>query len=153
MGSSFIITESMLEKKGRELMLEFFYSINKQYMLKTFEEIKSQRKYYDENAVKIYRNYINKNLTLRENKILETSGDLVKRSFLSDDEIKVRINYLINNKNIEIEFVFDFLSEMDKNLNLDSSLEFEINEDLFSLKKAFLNAYELFHHSGHELMD
>lgn len=179
MGSSFIITKSMLEKKGRELMLEFFDSIHDEYSLKTFEEIKSQRKYYDENVVKLYKDLIlkDKHLFKDENgkKVTFFTNDLGDillnpinhkngyvdfykeyykdyKKFDEKDILKL-IEDKIKNKTIEIEFVFDFLVKMDKNLKLDSSLEFEINEDLFSLKKAFLNAYELFHHSGNELMD
>ena len=166
MGSSFIITETMLEKKGNELMLEFYENIHDEDML-AFEEIKSQRKFYDENVIKIYCKMIDKDLNLRGHKIykcdldeLDKLGDLSKlgddvkkKCRLSDYEIINTIKNKIIIKNIEIELVYDFLSEMDKKLNLDSCLEFEVNEDLFCLKKAFLKAYDLFYHSGYNLKD
>ena len=156
MGSSFIITELMLEKNGRKLMLEFFDNIHDKYMLDSFDETKSQRKYYDENDVKQYCKMVEKDLSLRENKITKydfTDLSDIKKDRLSDDEIKNLIKNKIKNKTIEIEFVYDFLSEMDEKLNLDSCHEFEINEDLLCLKKAFLKAYDLFYHCGHELKD
>ena len=149
MGSSFIITESMLEKKGNDLMLDFYNNIRDDNML-TFDEVISQKKFYDENDVKIYTKMMEKDLNLRGYKLYKLGDKKIRKS---DDEIKNTIKYKIKNKSIEIEFVNDFLSEMDKKLNLDSQLEFEINEDLFCLKKAFLKAYDLFYHSGYNLVD
>lgn len=137
----------MLEKKGRELMLDFYNCIHDNYFLtetkpgseeKQFEDFISQRKYWDENAVDYYK---------KEVKVI-----LVKHSVLKGEELLKYIEDKIKNKTIELEFVFEFLKDMDKKLNLDSDLEFEANEDLFCLKKAFLKAYDLFHYSGGELI-
>lgn len=159
MGSTFIITESMLEKKGRELMLDFYNCIHDNYYLtetkpeseeKNFEEFIAQRKYWDENAVDCY-----KKIVLRDGdvSILRSSPVLISSlSKLEGEELLKHIEDKIKNETIELKFVFEFLKDMDKKLNLDSSLEFEANEDLFCLKKAFLKAYDLFHYSGGELI-
>ena len=157
MGSSFIITETQLEKNGRELMLDFYDIIHDDHFLE-FEEIKSQRDYYDENAVMEYCKVIERNPNIKGYKLYKYNTldelDLNKHKVkLSVDEIKTRIKNEIASKKIDLEFVYEFLSEMDKKLNLKSDSEFEIDEDLFCLKKAFLKAYDLFHYSGYNLKD
>ena len=153
MGSSFIITELMLEEKGRKLMLDFYKTIHDDYCLKTFSEFREQRKYWDENAVKEYRNMIKRNSEM-EHKLFKSSlSEINTRVELTNDEIKDQIKKEIKKKTIELEFVFVFLSNMDEKLKLDKHLEFECDEDLLCLKKAFLKAYELFYHSGYNLKD
>ena len=175
---NFIITEDLIKKNAIKLMETFYDYIHDDYILETHDEFKLQRKYFDENATKIYRSMIdrkrikfysvifnvdsitpNKGIADKENTDVK---DLILNEVLADKENdnKLKDEYWlwyigdkIKNKIIEEEFVFDFLSKMDKKLNLDSSLEIESNEDLFCLKKAFLKAYDLFHHSGYNLKD
>ena len=182
MGSSFIITKNILEKKGRELMLEFYEIIHDDYFLnetkpksqeKSFDEIISQRKYYDENVIKEYKRVVlkdkhlfkckfNKIVTFYTNNLsdilLNPVTDELKDCYkdnkkLDEKDMLMYIEDKIKNKTIELEFVFEFLTEMDKTLNLDKDLEFECSEDLFCLKSAFLKAYDLFHISGYNLKD
>ena len=160
MGSSFIITNLMLEKKGRELMLDFYNFIHNEYILETYDEFKKQRKYWDENVIEIYKKVVLKGKSIYSNGIESLTTDKPdsillnnNREFkkMDDKDILKFIEGRIKNKNIELEFVFEFLKDMDKKLNLDSCIEFEIDEDLFCLKKAFLKAYDLFHHCGYDL--
>ena len=156
MGSSFIITESTLNKKGRELMLDFYNHIYDVYML-GFNEFKSQRKFYDENVKKIYLNFCSR----EKQYLFKEEIDFINKYDFDENDLKIEsiegknllmfIEDKIKNKTIEVEFVFDFLTKMDKTLN--SPLEFEISEDLVYLRKAFLKAYDLFYNCGHELKD
>lgn len=171
MGSSFIIPKSMLEKNGRQLMLEFCDSIYDKECLKEHSEIREQRKYWDENVEREYKRLVLKDKHIykdKDNKLITFLTTSLGNIFLNPvtldfkDEYKdltklegkELVEYIkdkIHNSTIEIEFVFEFLNDMTKKLNLDSGIEFEINEDLLCLKKAFLMAYDLFHHCGHEL--
>lgn len=155
MGSSFIITESMLEKNGRKLMLDFYNHIHDDYCLKTFSEFREQRKYWDENVVDKYKKVVLKDRPIYKDVdggiiflLMGIDKDYKK---LEGEDLLEYIKDKIKDKTIEIEFVNDFLTSMDEKLNLDSSLEFECNEDLFYLKKAFLKTYDLFYNCGHEL--
>lgn len=162
---SFIITESGLEKNARKLMEEFYESIHEDYERNCFPENKKQREYYDDNVVDIYKKIV---LGSNNRRMMKSDScvSIVDISILPEvllegkkemtkDEIKEYIKDEILKKTINPEFVFEFLSEMDEKLQseIDSCIEFEINEDLYCLKKAFLKAYDLFHHSGYNLED
>lgn len=159
MGSSFIITKSMLNEKGRKLMLDFYDIIHDDYCLETSSEFREQRKYWDENVVDKYRKLILKNMSVFKiddkykkvnSNFTHISPELKEKNCqeLVGKDLLEYIKDKIRDKTIELEFVFMFLKGMDEKLNLNSILEFESNEDLFSLKSAFLKAYELFYHSG-----
>ena len=167
--SAFIITKKGLTKNGRELMLDFYETIHDEDFLK-FDEFQKQRKYYDENVVEEYGRILSKESKQKLFKNTKTGAVIKVYNFddksrpiplpidesyieMTKDEIKNNIKDEIINKKIDIEFVFDFLKEMDEKLNLDTSLEFEGDEDLFCLKKAFLKAYDLFYLSGSNLKD
>ena len=163
---AFIITEDLIKKNARKLMETFYDTIHDEYMLETFDEFKLQRKYYDENITKLYLLILDrKKMKLYKNNKDNTFCKITKDSILGEvlidkDTVEVKDKDLllyvedkIKDKTIEEEFVFEFLSEMDEKLNLDSSLEFECDEDLYCLKKAFLKAYDLFHYSGYNLKD
>lgn len=171
MSFSFIITESMLKNKGRELMLEFYNSIHDEYFLNSYDMIKSQRKYWDENVVKKYKKVVLKDKHLYKDKddnivtfytdelssiLFDPVTNEIKDEYkdykkIEGEDMLKYIEDEIKDKTIELKFVFNFLKDMDEDLNLDKSLEFEINEDLYCLKKAFLNAYDVFYHSGYIL--
>ena len=138
MGSSFIITESMLEKCGKKLMSDFVNNIDNVYLIENFREIRLQKDFYNENVVRLYRDF------------MDRKTNLIRHV----DNITVdRMKDFIKNAEIETKFIHEFLSEMDKKLKIDTKLEFELDEDFYCLKKAFLNAYDLFHYSGHNLVD
>ena len=158
--SSFIITEKGLTKNAKKLMEDFYDYIHDEYMISNFSVFQKQRKYYDDNVVDEYQRILDRSdfkMYKDEEsggvcKCLSNSmfhiGNLVE---LTKDEIKNEIKNEIKSKTIKNEFVFEFLKSMDKKLKLDKSIEFECNEDLFCLKKAFLKAYDLFHYSGYNL--
>ena len=158
--SSFIITEIGLKKNARNLMEEFYENIHDEDFL-IHDEVQKQRKYYDDKVVDEYQRILDRsNMKLYKNEeglIVEASKGFImspsieKYFELTKDEIKKEIEEKIKSKTINPEFVFDFLKYMDEKLKLDSSLEFEIDEDHFCLKKAFLKAYDLFHYSGYNL--
>ena len=135
MGSSFIITESSLNKTGRKLMLNFFNFVHDSYML-TYEVFQKQKKFYDENVIDEYKNF-------KKNK------DYVDEIIFKLEDIEKKIK----NCSIEVEFVYNFLHNMDSKLNLDKNDEIELHEDLYFLKKTFFKAYELFYFDGYMLED
>ena len=163
--SSFVISKSSLNKKGRELMLDFYSTIHDDYFLETFDDFKAQKKYYDENVIKEYKRVLfNDNRKLCKDKhnnliyfSIGSNGEVIPFDKdvvpLEGKELLMHIEKKIKNKSIEMEFIYDFLSRMDEKLKLDKNLEFECYEELFCLKKAFLKAYELFHYDGYNLED
>lgn len=160
MGSSFIITESMLEKNGKNLMFDFYNLIHEdnEYSDDDDEILKTLKDYYDKNVVEEYSRVFPKKKFfkgIRNDCIItcynydEDSSDYGDE--LTKDEIKNKIKDDIMRKKIDIKFVFEFLSMMDKKVTYDKTILFEIDEDLKCLKDAFLKAYDLFYHCGHEL--
>ena len=160
MGSSFIITKSMLKNKGNELMLQFYESIHNDDYLATSISFREQKKYWDDNVVEKYKKVVLKDLTIYANNIYTrivsadeeiTLDNVDLRKLDNDEDILKYIEHKIKSETIELKFVFEFLNDIDEKLNFDKFEEFESHEDLFCLKKAFLKAYDLLHNSGYNL--
>ena len=139
--SSVIIFEKDLEKLGRKVMKEFYYQIHNDYML-TFDEIKLKRKYYDENIAKEFLFFENKRSIIRADLNEMKTEDLLK-------EIKTQIK----EETLDYKIIFSFLDFMNLRLKIDKDIDFELNEDLFCLKKAFINIYNVYHNDIRELKD
>ena len=143
--SACIIKKKDLEKLGKKLMKEFYYHVHDDYFLEEFDEVKLKRKYYDENLTKEFLSFHkNKEKTIRNlyfnNKRYE---DLVK---METKDLLSKIEGKIKDETIDFEIIYNFLDQMDIKLKINIGDDFEINEDLFYLKKAFLHMYEVFHY-------
>ena len=142
--SACIIQKKDLEKLGKNLMKEFYYHVHDDYFLKEFDEVKLKRKYYDENLTKeflsFYENQEKNIVSLYfDNKSYE---DLVK---METKNLLKKIEGKIKDKTLDVEIIFNFLDQMDRKLEIDKGNDFEIDEDLFCLKKAFIHIYEVYH--------
>ena len=151
MGSC-IIQKKDLIKLGKKLMKEFYYHVHEKYFLEEFDEVKLKRKFYDENLTKEFLSfYKNKEKNMRllyfDNKRYE---DLVK---METKDLLSKIETKIFDETLYFKIIYNFLDQMDIKLKINIGDDFEIDEDLFCLKKAFLHMYEVFHYDYKYLED
>ena len=144
--SACIIEKKDLERLGKKLMKKFYDHVHSEYFLKEFEQVKLKREFYDENLTKEFLSfYEQKEKTFRilyfNNKRYE---DLVK---METKDLLSKIETKIKDETLHFEIIFNFLSKMDNQLKyiINKDIEHEINEDLFYMKKAFLNMFEVYH--------
>ena len=142
--ASCIIQKKDLEKLGKKLMKEFYIHVHYDYFLEEFDEVKLKRKYYDENLTKEFLSFHkNKEKKYRDlyfdNKRYE---DLVK---METKDLLSKIETKIQDETLNIKIIYNFLNKVD--------IEHDINEDLFYMKKAFINIYEVFHYHSKYLED
>ena len=140
--SACIIQKKDLEKLGNKLMKFFYQTIHDEYILETFDEFKLQKKYYDENLTKNFLSFY-KN---KESETLSFYNSTYEDLLLMDTiDLFKKIEDKIKDETLDFKFIYYFLIKMDINLQIDKSIEFEIYEDLFCIKKAFLNIYKIFY--------
>ena len=151
--SACIIQKKDLEKLGKKLMKEFYYHVHDDYLLKEFDEVKLKRKYYDENLTKkflsFYENQEKNIVSLYfDNKRYK---DLVEMK--TDQDLLKKIETKIKDETLNYEIIFNFLDQMDIKLKISKGNDFEIDEDLFCMKKAFIHMYSVYHFDLHYLED
>ena len=149
--SSVIIFKKDLDNLGKKLMKEFYHHIHDDYFLKEYEEVRLKRKYYDENLTKqflsFHENEEKNILSLYfDNKRFKDLLEMKTEDLLKNIETKIR------DETLDVEIIFRFLDQMDK-LEINQGDDFEIYEDLFCMKKAFINIYNVFHYNYQELED
>ena len=140
-----IIQKKDLEKLGKKLMKEFYDHVHDEYLLKEFDEVKLKRKYYDENLTKEF-------LSFHENEE-KTFGNLYFDNKRYEDLLKMetkdllsKIETKIKDETLNFKIIFNFLSQMDIKLEISKGTDFEIDEDLFCMKKAFMHMFEVYHY-------
>ena len=150
--SACIIKEKDLERLGKKLMKEFYEHVHDDYFLTEFDEVKLKRKYYDENLTKeflsFHKNEEEKIVSLYfDNKRYEDLFKMETKDLLSKIETKIK------DKTLNFKIIFKFLDQMDFKLNISKEDDFEIDEDLFCMKKAFIKMYEVFYQDYKYLED
>ena len=150
--SSVIIFKKDIEKLGKKLMKEFYYHVNDDYFLKEFEEVKLKRKYYDENLTKEFLSfYKNKEHNFKKLYFKDKRyEDLVE---MKTEDLLKKIETKIEDETLNYEIIFNFLDQMDIKLEISKGNDFEIYEDLFCMKKAFIHMYSVYHFDHHYLED
>ena len=150
--SSVVIFKKNLEKLGKKLMLDFFYTIHDDYLLREFEEIKLKRKFYDENLTKEFLSFCEKREINIESLYFgdKKYKDLVK---MKTEDLLENLKTQIKEETLEYEIIFIFFEKMDENLKIDKQIDFELDEDLFCMKKAFIHLYNVFHFDHDYLED
>ena len=150
--SACIIQKKNLEKLGKKVMKEFYYHIHNDHLLKDFEEVRLKRKYYDENLTKYFLDFYKK----EEENINRTYFD--DKSFkdlleMKTEDLLKKIETKILDETLEVEIIHRFLDMMDVKVEISNGSDFELDEDLFCMKKAFINIYNIFHYDNHYLED
>lgn len=159
--SAFIIKETSLKKSGSKLFLNFLHLIRHN---NNDEHVKLLLDFFDNNVVRLYQIFVDADINMRGHKIFNSNDNIdrfkcfyIDSNFTKEKIIEQKNKEIITskilNKTIETEFVNDFFTEIEKKVKLDEIIEFELDEDLYCLKKAFLKAYDLFYYSGHNLED
>ena len=132
-------------------MKEFYDTIHNEYMITEFDEFKLQKKYYEENITKEFLSFYKdeENRKLFGNKRYKDLVEMETKDLLSKIEDKIK------HKTLDINIIYNFLVRMNKKLEskIDKNIEYEIHEDLFSMKKAFLKIYQIFEYEYHYLED
>ena len=150
--SSVVIFKNDLDYLGKILMKEFYHQIHEDYFLKEFEEVRLKRKYYDENLTKEFLSfYENQEKNIKslyfDNKRYK---DLVE---MKTEDLLKKIETKIKDETLNYEIIFNFLDQMDIKLEISKGNDFEIDEDLFCMKKAFIHMYSVYHFDHHYLED
>ena len=150
--SACIIQKKDLKKLGKKLMKEFYYHLHDEYMLKEFDEVKLKRKYYDENLTKEFLSfYENQEKNIKslyfDNKRYK---DLVE---MKTEDLLKKIETKIKDETLNYKIIYNFLCQMDIKLEISKDIDFEIDEDLFCMKKAFIHIYEVYHFDHDYLED
>ena len=142
----------ILEKLGKKLMKEFYYHVHDDYLLKEFDEVKLKRKYYDENLTKEFLSFHEN----QEKNIVSLYFDNKRYKDLVEmktEDLLKKIETKIKDETLNYEIIFNFLVRMDINLEISKGNDFEIDEDLFCMKKAFIHMYSVYHFDHHYLED
>ena len=150
--SACVIFKKDLEKLGRKLMKEFYYKMTDDYLIDEFEEFKLKKKFYDENLVKEFLSFHEKEERQKGcsylyfgDKRLSDLSSIDPKTLLKNIEIK------IENETLDPDLIFTFFDKMDKELVIDKILDFELDEDLFCLKRSFINIYNVVNNDYREL--
>ena len=150
--SACIIQKKDLEKLGKKLMKEFYYHVHDDYLLEEFEEVKLKRKYYDENLTKEFLSFYEN----QEKNIVSLYFDNKRYKDLVEmktEDLLKKIETKIKDETLNYEIIFNFLDQMDIKLEISKGNDFEIDEDLFCMKKAFIHMYSIYHFDHHYLED
>ena len=150
--SSVIIFEKDLEKLGKNLMKEFYYHLHDEYMLKEFDEVKLKRKYSNENLTKKFLSFYENQEKNIESLYFDNKSykDLVE---MKTEDLLKKIETKIKDETLNYEIIFNFLDQMDIKLEINKGNDFEIDEDLFCMKKAFIHMYSVYHFDHYYLKD
>ena len=149
--SACIIQKKDLEKLGKKLMKEFYYHIHDDYLLKEFDEVKLKRKYYDENLTKEFLSFYENQEKNIESFYFDNKRykDLVE---MKTEDLLKKIETKIKDETLNYKIIYNFLCQMDIKLEISKDIDFEIDEDLFCMKKAFIHIYEVYH-SDHDYLE
>ena len=150
--SACIIQKEDLKKLGKKLMKKFYNHIHEDYLLKKFDEVKLKRKYYDENLTKEFLSFYEN----QEKNIVSLYFDNKRYKDLVEmktEDLLKKIETKIKDETLNYEIIFNFLDQMDIKLEISKGNDFEIDEDLFCMKKAFIHIYEVYHFDHDYLED
>ena len=137
-----VIRKKDIENLGRKTMKEVYEFLNDDYILKTFEEMKVEQKKLKEYLVNSYLRMIYKVDEINYGEINSDEEIIDKYTKELEDESKYD-KYLkelvakIKDESLDIKIIYHVLDRI--------KLEFEIHEDLFDKKKAFIYFYSIYY--------
>ena len=132
-----VIRKKDIENLGRKTMKEVYEFLNEDYFLTTFEELKVEQKKLKEYLVNSYLRMIYKVDEIHRDEekfdkyIKEIEDESKNDKYLKDLVAK------IEDESLDIKVIYHVLDRI--------KLEFEIHEDLFDKKKAFLYFYCIYY--------
>ena len=113
---------------GKNTITDVYHYLHDKYLL-TFDEVKSERNFFDKEIVKSFLNF-NKE---------------IKKNEISDIDLLKKISDKIKNKTLDMNTIFNFLEKL--------KINSEINEDLYYKIKGFVNLYESFYFNYFYIQD
>ena len=132
-----VIRKKDIENFGRKIMKEVYEFLNDDYILTTFEEMTVEKKRLKKNLVNKYLcMYYNIDSFRYSKKEYENyTKDLNDKS--KYDSILKKMLSKIEDESLDIKIIYEVLDSL--------NLEFEIDEDLFDKKKAFIYIYSVYY--------
>ena len=132
--ASFIIRKKDLDKIGKKLMKEVYQHVRDDYML-TFDEVKSERDYFDKNLVSKFLKFHEEKEKKYQDLYFSNKryGEIVK---MSHEELLKKIEDKI--ETLDLEIIYNVLKDL--------KLNPEIDEDLYYSKKAFISIYDVYYY-------
>ena len=132
-----VIRKKDIENLGRKTMKEVYEFLNDDYILTTFEEMKLEKERLKKNLVNKYLCMYNNIDSFRysEKEYENYTKDLNDKS--KYDSILKKMLSKIEDESLDIKIIYEVLDSL--------NLEFEIDEDLFDKKKAFIYIYSVYY--------
>ena len=132
-----VIRKTDILNFGRKTMKEVYEFLNDDYILSTFEEMKVEKERLEENIVIKHLKMIHGIDTFKysEKQYEDFNKDLNDKS--KYDSIQKEMLSKIEDESLDIEIIYYVLERM--------KLEFEINEDLYVEKKAFIYFFSVYY--------
>ena len=123
-----IIRKKDLENLGRKLMKEVYKFLHDEYIL-SFEEMKVEKDKIEKYLLEFYY----KGIPIFFNFLINEKNQKEIEDKIEDKKNLKEIEDKIEDESLDIDLIYEVLNRID--------LEFEIDEDLFCEKKAFIYIY------------
>ena len=134
--SACIIRKKDLDQLGKKLMKKFYNHVYDDYML-TFDEVKLERDYYDKNLVDKFLTFHEHKENKYEDLYFENKRYKEIVEMPSKDLLK-KIEGEIENETLDLKIIYNFLCDL--------KIDYEIDEDLYYMKKAFINIFNVYYY-------
>ena len=132
-----VIREKDIVNLGRKTMKEFYEFLNEDYFLTTFEELKVEQKKLKEYLVNLYLRMIYKVDEIhRDEEKFDKYIKEIEDESKYDKYLKELVDK-IEDESLDIKIIYNVLERV--------KLDFEIHEDLFVKKKAFIYFYSIYY--------
>ena len=132
-----VIREKDIVNLGRKTMKEFYEFLNEDYFLTTFEELKVEQKKLKEYLVNLYLRMIYKVDEIhRDEEKFDKYIKEIEDESKYDKYLKELVDK-IEDESLDIKIIYNVLKRV--------KLDFEIHEDLFVKKKAFIYFYSIYY--------
>ena len=141
--SACIIKKKDLDQLGKKLMKKFYNHVYDDYML-TFDEVKLERDYYDKNLVDRFLTFHEHKENKYEDLYFENKRykEIVK---MSPEDLLKKIEGKIKDETLDLKIIYNFLCDL--------KIDYEIDEDLYYMKKAFVNIFNVYYYDYSYLED
>ena len=132
-----VIREKDIVNLGRKTMKEVYKFLHDDYILTTFEEMKVEQKKLKEYLVNLYLKMIYKiDVNHHDKEIFDKYIKEIEDESKHDNYLK-EIVAKIEDESLDIKLLYEVLERV--------KLDFEIHEDLFVKKKAFIYFYSIYY--------
>ena len=137
-----VIREKDIVNLGRKTMKEVYEFLNDEYFLKNFDDIILQQKSLEINLIDYYLRMKHKFATIDSHEEVEYIKYIKEKEDIRTNKINYykclkEIEDKIEDESLDIKMIYEVLEKL--------KLEFELEEDLFVKKKAFIYYYSIYY--------